>query len=159
MTRQRTSTAMVSPAAADERYWVDRQQGLLTQLAQRQQGAQRGMVLPARPELEPADERTWWGGRRYSPTVKAHNRRSVESHLTAVRADYAQAAIVGLEYRGLARGLQTVAAVEGVYQRYAVPGSLCEAVGGAMLLDSVERIQSGISAINTRAREQIIANL
>ena len=152
-------TDMVPASMTGDRPWAQSHSQAVVPFTPRPPSPFRPTPMPRRPELEPPDRRTWYGARRYSPAVAAHNQRLRDTYFTGVRADYAQQLLVGLEYHGVARGLHAIAGMETLYWHYATPGSLCESLGGAMLLGAADRVHAGIAAINARAGAAIIGNI
>ena len=135
----------------------DRQANLVDRYHQRQDLQQRSVPGPQRPDLEPADQRTWWGGRRESATVQRHNRQLAEAYLATERADYVRKATFALEYGAVREGIGLVAAEEAELMQ-TTPGSLAETIGQQLVLDSVERSRRAVTDIMEKHRETALGN-
>ena len=68
----------------------ERQQQLSECYRQRLEIQRRSIPSPIRPEHEPGDIRTWWGGRRESTALQRHHARMDGIYQAARQASYTQ---------------------------------------------------------------------
>lgn len=93
----------------------------------------------AKPQRAPADETSWFGGKKYSPAVRQHNQRLDAIEFAEIEAEYAMRQGLRLEYVGVDEGSRTVAAEVDVLR--SLPANSLEAViTQELILHSVDRI-------------------
>ncbi len=133
----------------------DRQQQLIERYRQRQEMQRRSVPAPSRPEHEPGDIRTWWGGRRESTALQRHHARMDGIYYVARQAAYTLESVMALEYYSVTIATQTIAAEE---QELLMtdPNSLTGEIAEQMLLDSAERIRLASTEIQENFRRKTL---
>ncbi len=134
-----------------------RQPQLIERYRQRQELQRRSVPSPGRPEHEPGDIRTWWGGKRESAALQRHHARIDGIYHAAKQAAYTQEAVIALEYHAFTSAMHTVAAEERELLT-TVTNSLTSEVAEQMLLDSVERIRVASTEIQEDFRRRSLEN-
>jgi hypothetical protein len=135
----------------------ERKQQLVERYRQRQEIQQRTVPVPSRPEREPGDIRTWWGGRRESAALQRHHARMDGIYHAARQAGYTQESMMALEYYGFTSAMRTIAAEERELMT-TDPSSLTGQIAEQMLLDSAERIRIGTTDIQEDFRRKALGN-
>jgi len=133
----------------------ERQPQLIERYRQRQEIQRRRVPTPSRPEREPGDIRTWWGGRRESTALQQHQARMNGIYYAARQAASTQESAMALEYYTFTTAMQTVAAEERELLT-SDPDSLTSQVGEQLLLDSVERIRTASTEIQESFRRKAL---
>lgn len=135
----------------------ERQQQLQERYRQRQEIQRRNIPVPSRPEREPADIRTWWGGRRESTALQRHHARMDGIYHAARQAAYTQEWVMALEYYGFNTAVRTVAAEERELLE-TNPNSLTGQIAEQMLLDSADRIRTASTDIQEDFRRKTLGS-
>jgi hypothetical protein len=141
------------PFASEE----GRQQQLVERYRQRQEIQKRSVPATGRPEHEPGDIRTWWGGKRESAALQRHHARMDGAYYAARQAAYTQEAVMSLEYFGFTTAVQTIAAEERELLT-TDPKSLTGQIAEQMLLDSAERIRMASTEIQEDFRRKSLGS-
>ena len=135
----------------------ERQQQLVERYHQRQEMQRRNIPVPGRPEHEPADLRTWWGGRRNSAALQRHHARIDGIYHAAKQAGYTQESVMALEYFGFSTAMRAIAAEERELMT-TDPNSLTGQIAEQMLLDSAERIRIASTDIQEDFRRKTLGS-
>ncbi|MGZ3616273.1 MAG: hypothetical protein ACXWOL_05290 [Ktedonobacteraceae bacterium] len=135
----------------------ERQEQLLQRYRQRQEMQRRTIPVPGRPEREPGDIRTWWGGKRESSALQRHHARMDGIYHAARQAGYTQEWVLALEYFGFATAMRTVAAEERELLE-TDPNSLTGQIAEQMLLDSADRIRIASTDIQEDFRRKTLGS-
>lgn len=135
----------------------DRQQQLIERYRKRQELQRHRVPVPRRPEHEPGDIRTWWGGRRESAALQRHHTHMDGIYHAARQAAYTQESVMALEYYGFKTAVQTIAAEEGELLT-TDPNSLTGQIAEQMLLDSAERIRVASTDIQEDFRRKSLGS-
>jgi hypothetical protein len=135
----------------------DRHQQLIERYRQRLEMQRRSVPAPSRPEHEPGDIRTWWGGRRESTVLQRHHARMDGIYYAGRQAAYTQESVMALEYYGFTTAMRTIAAEE---QELLTtdPNSLTGQIAEQMLLDSAERIRVASTEIQEDFRHKTLGS-
>jgi hypothetical protein len=135
----------------------ERQQQLVERYRQRQEMQRHSIPEPSRPEHEPGDIRTWWGGRRESTALQRHHTRMDGIYYAARQAAYTQESVMALEYYGFTTAMRTIAAEEQDLLT-TDPNSLTGQIAEQMLLDSAERIRVASTDIQEDFRRKSLGS-
>lgn len=135
----------------------ERQRQLVERYRQRQEMQRRSVTAPSRPEHEPGDIRTWWGGRRESAALQRHHSLMDGIYYAARQSAYTQESVMALEYYGFITAMRTIAAEE---QELLTtdPHSLTGQIAEQMVLDSAERIRVASTDIQESFRHKALGS-
>ena len=136
----------------------ERQSQLVEHYRQRQEMQRRSIPVPSRPEHEPADIRTWWGGKRESTALQRHHAKIDGIYYTARQAAYTQDSVMALEYHGFTTAMLTIAAEERELMT-TDRNSLTAQIAEQMLLDSADRIRVASTDIQEDFRRKTLGSL